>query len=1098
MQHTYLRYECADAFSLATSASTTSTPTTSSLTFLNNHGSSKNNIILSTSGSQIIGFNLRTNEPCIKFGHRELLSGGIGTGRALNSGEVICIISSKPSSSSDLSTKIASGWKDGSIRIFEISSEDMKSQKGVMGPEKKLGLVHSVLVEPSAYQEEFIMREPLVLNGHSNSPVTCLAFDDCEEEMASRLASGSSDGTIILWDILAETGLFRLLGHTGLVTEVSFAPSSSGTDKLLNTLISSSADGLVKVWDLKGQCCSQTIANHGGQVLCSSAVCIPDPNREYDSSSRWRLMTGCIDGKARVWSIVKSGIDSSSSRDEKNQDITVELPFANEEVGMTTEHDLCYYMGVLPLPTNMANSNEKIISIHFHPNKGYLGVLRSNSKNIDIYLVRGVDDTLKKKNRRLRRKREKENKQNNTNEEEKKRGMKRGILDDDEENKDENLEEKNEQKLDEIQDQIKASDEYEYITTVRCSHKAKAFHFGPHNEKNGGVRIICALATNCFEVHSVSNENKEGTNSRYKAKIVSTLDMYGHPTGIRSISLSSDDVLACSVSKNAMKIWNVGNRSCIRSLSLGSKSQASYGLCSSFLPGNTHIVVGTREGHLLIIDISSGEIVFKEEAHDGAIWSVDVKKTNPKNEDDVISIVTGSADKNVKFWDIESQDDDDDDDIAGHPMLVHSRTLQTNDDVVAVRYSHSTDPSKRMVFVSTLDCQIKVFFDDSLKFFLSLYGHSLPALALDASDDDTILASGGADKTIKIWGLDFGDTHRTMYGHADSITDLRFVKKTHYFFTASKDGTVRYWDGDRFEQISLLNGHIAEINCLSVASTGAFVLSAGMDRQIRVWERTKDMVFLEEEKERVLEDHFDKVENADERETERILRRRQGEDAMEEDDDEIADNQPQSEAAVKRSVLSVAAGDRIMEAIERADQELKDAAVFNSSQKGKGSDARKRMSNPLLMGMEPSDYMLWVMRTIKSAELEQSLLMLPIVYIERLVYYLIVNLRNCKGIEVCSRAAIFLVKTHQNQIIGHSKMSIPLRELQRLIKNRLSEARDTVGYNLAAMRMIAKVSAEHKSRYHIPSQENGQDVFGNLGLGSAESEALQKKKPFKQ
>lgn len=1096
MQHTYLRYECADAFSLATSASTTSTPTTSSLAFLNNHGSSKNNILLSICGSQIIGFNLRTNEPCIKLGHRELLTGGIGTGRALNSGEVICIISSKPSSSSDHPTKIASGWKDGSIRIFEISSEDMKSQKGVMSSENKLGLVHSLLSEPTGHQEEFMMREPLVLNGHSNSPVTCLAFDDCKGEVASRLASGSSDGTIILWDILAETGLFRLLGHTGLVTDVSFAPSSSGTDKLLNTLISSSADGLVKVWDLEGQCCSQTIANHGGQVLCSSAVYYPNANREYDSSSRWRLITGCIDGKARVWSIMKPGIDSASSTDEKKQDFAMELAVGQD--GTTIEHDLCYYMGVLPLPANIANSNEKIISIHFDPNKEYLGVLRSNSKNIDIYLVRGVDDTLKKKSRRLRRKREKENKQNNTDEEKKKKGMKRGILDEEEDNEEENLFLQNEQKQDENQDQIKASDEYEYITTVRCSHKAKAFHFSPHHEKNGGIRIICALATNCFEVHSVSNENKEGSNSEFKAKLVSTLDMYGHPTGIRSVSLSSDDVLACSVSKNATKIWNVGNRSCIRSLSLGSKSKASYGLCSSFLPGNTHIVVGTREGHLLVIDISSGEVVFKEEAHDGAIWSIDIKNTNPKNEEDVFSIITGSADKHVKFWDIESQDDDDDNDIAGHPMLVHSRTLETNDDVVAVRYSHSTDPSKRMIFVSTLDCQIKVFFDDSLKFFLSLYGHSLPALALDASDDDTILASGGADKTIKIWGLDFGDTHRTMYGHADSITDLRFVKKTHYFFTTSKDGTVRYWDGDRFEQISLLNGHIAEINCLCIASTGAFVLSAGMDRQIRVWERTKDMVFLEEEKERVLEDMFDKVENADERETERLLRRRRGEDAMEEDDDEIADNQPQSEAAVKRSVLSVAAGDRIMEAIERADQEIKDAAVFNNSQKGKGSDARKRMSNPLLMGMEPSDYMLWVMRTIKSAELEQSLLMLPLVYIERLIYYLIVNLRNCKGIEVCSRAAVFLVKTHQNQIIGHSKMSVPLRELQRLIKYRLSEARDTVGYNLAAMRMIAKVSAEHKSRYHIPSHENGQHVFGNLGLGSAEAEALQKKKPLKQ
>jgi WD40 repeat protein len=62
-----------------------------------------------------------------------------------------------------------------------------------------------------------------------------------------------------------------------------------------------------------------------------------------------------------------------------------------------------------------------------------------------------------------------------------------------------------------------------------------------------------------------------------------------------------------------------------------------------------------------------------------------------------------------------------------------------SDDVMCVRYSHSTDPSKRLVFVASLDSTIKVFFDDSLKFFLSLYGHKLPVLAFDCSDDDTIL-----------------------------------------------------------------------------------------------------------------------------------------------------------------------------------------------------------------------------------------------------------------------------------------------------------------------------------------------------------------------
>ena len=518
------------------------------------------------------------------------------------------------------------------------------------------------------------------------------------------------------------------------------------------------------------------------------------------------------------------------------------------------------------------------------------------------------------------------------------------------------------------------------------------------------------------------------------------MDFYGHPTGIRAVALSSDDRLACTVSKNVTKVWNVATRSCLQSLSPAIKksktSNPCYGLCAAFLPGNRHIVVGTREGHLLLLDIAAGDVVYTElDAHKGAIWSLDLRRPTSADDSTTVVIVTGSADQCVKFWNVESQetDENDDDDAGpttgeneGQPMLVHTRTLQMSDDVIAVGYTKTVDPTKRLVYVSTLDSTIKVFFDDSLKLYLSLYGHKLPALAVDASDDDVLLASGGADKTIKIWGLDFGDTHRTLHGHEDSITDLKFVRRSHNFFSASKDGSVRYWDGDRFEQILLLNGHCAEVNSLAVSRTGAFVLSGSMDRQVRVWERTKDIVFLEEERERELEQIFDRVNQRDEGRTSQILDRKRGEgngdDGNDSDEDVVKDEDPQSEAAVRKSVLSVAAGDRIMEALERADQELKETTLFRRIH---GPD-KKRSPNPFMLGLESAPYVYWVLRTIKSAELEQSLIVLSMRHVERLMYYLILLLKKGSGVELSSRVAVFLVKAHQNQVRLYGLIYLPL------------------------------------------------------------------------
>ena len=667
-----------------------------------------------------------------------------------------------------------------------------------------------------------------------------------------------------------------------------------------------------------------------------------------------------------------------------------------EDDDATNKDDVCHYMGSLLAPANITTPNERIAALRHHGS--YVGVLHHNSKVIQIYQMRSHDEAQRKKQRRLRRRREKKGKP-----EAESKGPKRGIMDDD----DDDLPVQEDGGGDSLDqsirvDDMKASDEFEYYGAIRATHKIRDFAFCSTPKKGAKVKVVCALSTNALEVHLLKSETKDKNIKVVTNEKVSLMDMYGHPTGIRSVAISSDDKWACTVSKNVTKIWNVSKRSCLQSLT---PTEQTYGLCVAFLPGDTHVVVGTREGHLLLIDLNSGDVIFMEEnAHDGAIWSLDVRRT--MREGETIAIVTGSADKSVKFWDVEQQEE-----AENHPMLVHTRTLQMSDDVVAVRYSHS--PSKRLVFVSTLDSIIKVFFDDSLKFFLSLYGHKLPALAVDASDDDVILASSGADKTIKIWGLDFGDTHRTMYGHEDSVTDLKFVKRTHNFFTSSKDGTVRYWDGDRFEQILLLHGHSAEVNCLAVSRTGAFVLSGGMDRQVRVWERTQDMVFLEEERDRELEQMFDKVSRQDEA-TSTILKKKRndGDDENEEDDDE----QPQSEAAIRKSVLSIASGDRIMEALERADQELKDTAAFKNSE---GGANKQRMLNVLLLGLEPAQYILWVLRSVKSAELEQSLLVLSMRHVERLIYYLIVLLRSGRGVELCSRVAIFMITTHQKQVRNH-------------------------------------------------------------------------------
>ena len=112
---------------------------------------------------------------------------------------------------------------------------------------------------------------------------------------------------------------------------------------------------------------------------------------------------------------------------------------------------------------------------------------------------------------------------------------------------------------------------------------------------------------------------------------------------------------------------------------------------------------------------------------------------------------------------------------------------------------------------------------------------------MDVSADSALIATGGADKNLKIWGLDFGDCHKSIFAHDDGITAVRFVPGTHLLFTAAKDGKVKQWDADSFERVLTLDGHHGEIWSLAVSPNARFVVTSGHDKSLRLWERTEEV-----------------------------------------------------------------------------------------------------------------------------------------------------------------------------------------------------------------------------------------------------------------
>jgi hypothetical protein len=78
------------------------------------------------------------------------------------------------------------------------------------------------------------------------------------------------------------------------------------------------------------------------------------------------------------------------------------------------------------------------------------------------------------------------------------------------------------------------------------------------------------------------------------------------------------------------------------------------------------------------------------------------------------------------------------------------------------------------------------------------------------------------------------------------------------------------------------------------------------------------------------------------------------------------------------------------------------------------------------------------------------------------------------------------------QLVATRTLATPVRELRRLLRIRLAEARDTIGFNLAALRIIGKVAQGRKvSFFSTEETQQNSMIWAGMGLGSDVAAALQ-------
>lgn len=190
------------------------------------------------------------------------------------------------------------------------------------------------------------------------------------------------------------------------------------------------------------------------------------------------------------------------------------------------------------------------------------------------------------------------------------------------------------------------------------------------------------------------------------------------------------------------------------------------------------------------------------------------------------------------------------------------RVFRVENDGEAIT-SLALSPSASHLVVCSRSLSMRIYNLNSQKPELqtTLKPHTTPVITSTIDATGTLLATGGADGSVKVWDIKGGFVTHTFHGHGGVISALSFFQITSgpisksktkrrsieadhastdalSFFLASagEDGKIRIWNLRTRKSVASLDSHVSVVKSLDFSEQQQTLLSSGRDKTIILWD----------------------------------------------------------------------------------------------------------------------------------------------------------------------------------------------------------------------------------------------------------------------
>lgn len=310
-----------------------------------------------------------------------------------------------------------------------------------------------------------------------------------------------------------------------------------------------------------------------------------------------------------------------------------------------------------------------------------------------------------------------------------------------------------------------------------------------------------------------------------------------HTGWVLCLTFSTDGQMLISGSdEQTIKLWDINNGQCQQTLFTNIWT-------TTLISSHQMLVSGSADKIVMLWDINNGQCLRTLQGHKGWIWSVVL---SPEGQ----TLASCGADRKIKLWNVDT----------GECL----KTLQKHEDIVCsvvftpdgqTLISGSSDRTVRLWDVQTGEC-LKILQGHADSVWSVALAMERSAVSFGVSEakpkalastkeigmpqenyssDHPLLASGSADRTIKLWDISIGQVVRTLQGHSYGVSTVVFSADGQTLISKDVGQTIKLWNTQTGQCLRTFKGYSSGVWSIAFSPDGQTVIGSGEDQMVKLW-----------------------------------------------------------------------------------------------------------------------------------------------------------------------------------------------------------------------------------------------------------------------